>query len=394
MSPLERRAVSSLALLYSFRMLGLFMVLPLLSLYAADMPGASPAMLGLAIGAYGLTQALLQIPAGWLSDRIGRKPVIYAGLAIFALGSFIAAYAETIEGVLAGRLLQGAGAISSSVLALVADVTSSEQRTKAMAVLGISIGVSFTLAMILGPLLAASGGLAAVFQLTGVLALLGIAVVALRVPDPPDTGMRHDEVGARANLLLRSLLDRGLLPLNFGVFVLHFVLMASFLVVPGALENLAGIARENHWQVYLPVVVLSLLGMLPLLMLAERLHRLRLALSLGIGVLAAAIVLVGSGSSAQAVYLGMWLFFVAVNYLDATLPSMVSKTVFEGGKGTALGIYATCQFFGAFAGGALGGFLLEHYGATAMALACGTLVLVWLASALPAGQPAYASARI
>jgi MFS family permease len=386
MSPLERRAVSSLALLYSFRMLGLFMVLPLLVLYAADMPGASPTMLGLALGAYGLSQALLQIPAGWLSDRIGRKPVIYGGLVIFALGSLVAGQAETVEGIVLGRLLQGAGAIASSVMALLADLTGEEQRTKAMAVVGMSIGLSFTVAMILGPLVASFGGLSAVFNLTAALALLGIAVVALRVPSPEVIGQQHDDVGARSSLFTRSLLDPVLARLNFGVFSLHFILMACFLVVPGYLENLAGIGRDDHWMVYLPALVLSLLGMVPLMIMAERFGKLRRAFALGVGIVIIALVMLGTSATGLTVYLGLWLFFVGFNYLEASLPSLVSKSVFASGKGTALGIYSTCQFFGAFAGGALGGWIMQGWGASALIFCCALLAVVWWLVALPAAD--------
>ena len=261
MTALERRTVGSLALLYSFRMLGLFMVLPLLALYAADMPGATPSLIGLALGIYGLTQALLQIPFGWLSDRVGRKPVIIGGLLLFALGSVVAGMADSVTGIILGRTLQGAGAIASTVMALVADLTREEQRTKAMAIVGMSIGLSFAVALVLGPAVAAAGGLSAVFWFTAVLAIVGIVIVILLVPSPPAIGAEHSDVGTRAVLVGRSLRDPALARLNFGVFVLHFILMASFLVVPGFLEQTAGIDRERHWMVYLPALLLSIAGM-------------------------------------------------------------------------------------------------------------------------------------
>ena len=377
MTALERRSVSSLALLYSFRMLGLFMVLPLLSLYAGDMPGATPSLIGLALGAYGLTQAGLQLPLGWLSDQVGRKPVIIGGLLVFALGSVLAATADSLWGIVIGRAVQGAGAIAATVMALVADLTSTEQRTKAMAIVGMSIGLSFAVALVLGPVIAAVGGLASVFWVTALLAVGGIAIVALLVPTPDAGAVMHSDVGARPKLFGRALRDPALLRLNFGVFSLHFILMACFLVVPGALEQLAGVDRAHHWQVYLPVLVLSVVGMLPLMRIAERGGRPREMFLCGIALLALAIPMLGLASSAIVLYLALWLFFVGFNYLEATLPSQVSKSVFAGGKGTALGIYSTCQFLGTFAGGAGGGWLVQHFGQLSLVGLCLGLALAW-----------------
>ena len=382
MTSLERRTVGSLALLYSFRMLGLFMVLPLLALYAADMPGATPAMLGLALGIYGLSQAALQIPLGWLSDRIGRKPVIVAGLLVFALGSLVAAQADTAGGIVLGRFLQGAGAIASTVMALVADLTSEEQRTKAMAIVGASIGASFAIALVLGPVVAASGGLEAVFYLTAVLALAGIAVVLLQVPTPARL-MEHEEVGARGVHLRRALADHQLLRLNFGVFTLHFILMACFLLVPTILEGSLQVPRDDHWQVYLPTLLLSLLGMLPLMRLAEKGGRLREVFPAAIALVLVALLGFGFTAAGPLFYVSLWLFFVGFNYLEATLPSLVSKAVFAGGRGTAMGIYSSCQFLGAFVGGAGGGYVLQHWGAMGLLALCLVPGVAWLLLCLP-----------
>jgi len=382
MTSLERRTVGSLALLYSFRMLGLFMVLPLLALYAADMPGATPAMLGLALGIYGLSQAALQIPLGWLSDRIGRKPVIVAGLLVFALGSLVAAQADTAGGIVLGRFLQGAGAIASTVMAMVADLTSEEQRTKAMAIVGASIGASFAIALVLGPVVAASGGLEAVFYLTAVLALAGIAVVLLQVPTPARL-MEHEEVGARGVHLRRALADRQLLRLNFGVFTLHFILMACFLLVPAILEGSLQVPRGDHWQVYLPTLLLSLLGMLPLMRLAEKGGRLREVFPAAIALVLVALLGFGFTAAGPLFYVSLWLFFVGFNYLEATLPSLVSKAVFAGGRGTAMGIYSSCQFLGAFVGGAGGGYVLQHWGAIGLLVLCLVPGVAWLLLCLP-----------
>ena len=373
----ERRAVGSLALLYCFRMLGLFMVLPLLALYASDLADATPTMIGLALGIYGLTQAILQIPFGWLSDRVGRKPVIIFGLLLFALGSVIAAMADSMNGIILGRTLQGSGAIASTVMALVADLTREEQRTKAMALVGISIGLSFAVAMVLGPVVASVGGLAGVFWFTAVLAAVGIGIVILLVPTPHSASGDHQEEGARLGFIGRGLVDAGLVRLNFGVFVLHFILVACFLVLPGVLEQTFGVDREQHWMVYLPVLLLSIVGMVPLMILAERGKRPRQMFLLGIALIFAAIGVLGFTATNLLFYGGLWLFFVGFNYLEATLPSLVSKTVFAGGKGTAMGVYSSCQFMGAFAGGAGGGWLLDHLGSGVLTGVCLALAAGW-----------------
>ena len=387
MTAQERKAVGSLALLYSFRMLGLFMVLPLLALYATDLSGATPALIGLALGLYGLTQAVFQIPFGWLSDRVGRKPVIVGGLLLFALGSVVAATADSIWGVILGRTLQGAGAIASTVMALVADLTSAEQRTKAMALVGMSIGASFALALVLGPVLASFGGLSAVFWATAALAVCGIYIVTALVPAQPAAGRGHHEAIAQRDLLGRSLRDGNLARLNLGVFVLHFVLMASFLLVPHYLVDVAAVAREQHWLVYLCTLLLSILGMVPLMAMGERGSRPRGAFLGGIGLVFAAVALILVVDSAWGLYGALWLFFVGFNYLEASLPSLVSKSVFEGGKGTAMGVYSTAQFLGAFAGGAAGGWLLQSAGGSALLSLCLAMLFVWGLVARGGGYP-------
>jgi MFS family permease len=400
MTALERRTVSSLALLYSFRMLGLFMVLPLLALYAADLPGATPTLIGLGLGIYGLTQALLQIPFGWLSDQLGRKPIIIAGLLLFALGSVVAGMADSIYGIIFGRTLQGAGAIASTVMALVADLTREEQRTKAMAMVGMSIGLSFAIALVLGPAVAAMGGLSAVFWFTAVLAVAGIFIVVLLVPSPAANAAAeqapggHSEVGTKAGLIGRSLKDPALARLNFGVFSLHFILMACFLVVPGFLEGVAEIDRGRHWQVYLPALILSIAGMVPMMIIAERGGRPQQMFLLGIALVLVAVAALGFTATATVFYGALWLFFVGFNFLEATLPSLVSKTVFAGGKGTAMGLYSTCQFLGAFAGGAAGGWILEHQGLNALIWVCMLLAALWALVALPRGPGAVLEQKI
>jgi len=382
MTALERRTVSSLALLYSFRMLGLFMVLPLLALYAGDFSDATPTMIGLALGIYGLSQALLQVPLGWLSDRVGRKPVILGGLLIFAIGSLVAAMSESLSGIVLGRALQGAGAIAGTIMALLADLTSDEQRTKAMAVVGMSIGLSFAVALVLGPLIAAAGGLASVFYLTVGLALAGMLLVYLRVPNPPIQAGPLNSVAARPGLLGRTVFDARLAQLNFGVFTLHFILMACFLVVPALLESNAGVAREQHWQVYLAALALSVLCMLPMMRTAERGAKPRQMFQLGILLVLMALGLLGFVQWDAALYLGLWVFFTGFNYLEATLPSLVSKAVPVDGRGTAMGVYSTCQFLGAFAGGAAGGLILQLGSTSLLFWVCAVLAMLWLLTSL------------
>lgn len=375
----EMKVVSSLALLYVFRMLGLFMALPVLMLYGPSYSGSSPFLLGLALGVYGLTQACLQIPLGWLSDVWGRKPVIVAGLVVFALGSVLAAVSDSVYGLIAGRALQGAGAIASAVMALVADLTSEQNRTKAMAAIGASIGVSFSVALVLGPVIASFGGMAAIFWLSAALAGVGLLVVWRLIPTPPAlTGLpMRREMGTVPALVKDTLNHRELLRLDWGIFCLHFILMASFVAVPGMLEGF-GFDRGAQWQVYLPVMLLAFVVMLPFIILAEKRRQVK-PVFLG----AVAMLLVAQLGLAEwhthlyPALLLLFVFFIAFNLLEATLPSLVSKWAPVGSKGTAMGIYSTSQFLGAFAGGAAGGLLLQYWQAPGVFAACGVLALAW-----------------
>ena len=376
MTPQELRASFGLAGIFGLRMLGMFIILPVFALYAAKLPGGgSYTMVGIALGAYGLTQACLQVPFGWLSDRWGRKPTIYLGLVIFALGSLVAALAQDVEMVIVGRIIQGAGAISAAVIALAADLTRDDQRTKAMAIIGMTIGGTFALSMAAGPVLDHMIGVPGIFALTGVLAIAALLVVRFVVPEPGRAATHKSPVQQAS---FRSVVrDRQLMRLNYGIFALHSILMALFVVVPFALQ--AHLPSGSHWRVYLPVMLGAIVLMLPPMLLAER-RGLQKPVFVG-----AVSVLIGSlalmmfaGGGLSALVLGLLVFFTAFNLLEATLPSLISKRAPASAKGTAIGIYGSVQFIGTFVGAASGGWLSQHYGTPAVFGFCGTLAVVWL----------------
>ena len=388
MTPSERRSSLGLALIFALRMLGLFLVVPVFELEASHYAGANPASIGMAMGVYGLTQAVLQLPLGMASDRWGRKRLIALGLLVFAVGSVVAAMATTIDGLLWGRAIQGAGAVSAAVTALLADQTRDVVRTKAMAMIGASIGLVFSLALIVSPLLAGWMGLSGMFWLVAVLALL--AVVAIFVMVPPEPALHRDAVGGS---LAEVLAHPALLRLNVGVFVLHAVQLAMWMVLPRMLVE-AGLVKEHHWYVYLPAVLGSFLVMGGVLFRMERKGKLK-------QVFLTSIVLVGltqlalwwmSGSSAGAPSLwtlGLLLlvFFSGFNMLEASQPSLVSRQAPPQARGMALGVYNTLQSLGLFAGGAVGGILIKHSGPQMLFMASGVLMLLWLLVALGMTAP-------
>jgi MFS family permease len=395
----ELRASVSLASIFALRMLGLFLILPVFAVHARGVPGGENATLvGLALGIYGLTQALLQIPFGMASDRFGRKRVIVFGLLVFALGSFVAAGAQDIFTTIVGRALQGAGAISAAVTAFIADSTRDSQRTKAMAMVGASIGVTFALSLVGAPLLYGAIGMGGIFALTGVLALAAVAVVTVITPDAP---LAAPQAGAARTPLARIALEPDLLRLNFGIFALHAVQMAMFVVLPTWLADRGGVALADHWKVYLPVVLLSFALMLPPLLWSERQGRLR-----GLFLAAVALVLaVQLGFAVQPAGLLpfaalLLAFFVGFNVLEASLPSLVSRLAPSDAKGAALGIYNTTQALGLFFGGLLGGWVQQAWGKSAVFGACAALMVLWLLVAAgqrrwpvsPRGQATAASA--
>jgi len=337
MSASEKRAASGLALVFAFRMLGMFMVLPVLATYGMDLEGATPTLIGLAIGAYGLTQALLQIPFGILSDRIGRLPIIYFGLLIFAAGAALAAMSDSIWGVIAGRILQGAGAISAAVMALLSDLTREQHRTKAMALIGVSIGFSFAVAMIVGPLLTRAFGLSGLFWVTAGMALLGGVIVAL-LPKA-QAHVRHRESGVAKQALGLTLR-----------------LMASFVALPLALVEQGALPKEEHWWVYLTALLVGFFGMIPFIIYGEKKRQMRRVLLGAVSaLLLCELFFWWFGNGLWMLVVGMVGFFIAFNLLEALLPSLISKVAPAGGKGTAMGVYSTSQFLGAGLGGVLGG---------------------------------------
>jgi MFS family permease len=360
-------------------------VLPVFALEAAKYPGGNdPAMVGLAMGIYGLTQGLLQIPFGVASDRFGRKRVIVIGLIIFALGSFLAAAAPDLPTLLVGRSLQGAGAISAAVTALLADLTRDQVRTKAMALVGASIGLMFALSLVAAPPLAAAIGLAGLFVLTGVLAIAAIAVVVWVVPPEP-----HEHKNLPRGKFKEVLAHSGLVRLDIGVFILHAVQLAMWVAVPALLIQ-AGLPKAAHWQVYLPAVLASFFVMGGTLFPLERRGYLRAVFLASIGLIA--LVQLGlwlAVTQPSALELGLWLFvfFCGFNVLEASQPSLVSRIAPAHLRGSALGVYNTLQSLGFFVGGALGGYLVKHHGMSALFATCGCAMLVWLALAWPMTAP-------
>jgi MFS family permease len=386
----ERRAAMSLAMIYAFRMLGIFMILPVFALYQDELPGATPFLMGLAIGIYGLTQAILQIPFGMWSDRIGRKPVIFIGLLIFAAGSLIAGSAHSIEGIIIGRAIQGAGAIAAALMALAADLSREEHRTKMMAVIGASIGASFAISMVIGPLLNDWIGISGIFYTTAVLALVGIAILFVLVPEPKQCHF-HRDAEVAGDSLFAVLKNTQLLRLDAGIMALHFVLMCLFLVLPLALKNNFSLLAEEHWKVYLPVFAVSLAFMVPFIILAERKQAMKLVFNGAIFSLIVAMFLFLSSHSLWLTIVALVIFFTGFNLLEASLPSLITKTAPATQKGTAMGMYSSSQFFGAFAGGTFGGYAHQHWGAEGVYITVLVVLACWLLLALSMKKPSYLS---
>jgi len=372
--PAERRAVASLAAIYAVRLLGLFLLLPVLALYAGSLPGATPFLAGLAVGAYGLTQALLQIPFGVWSDRLGRKPLIVVGLVLHIAGSALGAAAGSAAALVAARIVQGLGAVSGPVTAFLADLTRAEVRTRAMFAIGMSIGVSFVISLVAGPLLAAAIRVSGVFLVIGALGVLALLLVVFVLPAERPASERAARAG------WRPALTRALLPHYAGIFVLHLTLTSAFIAVPHVLRDRHGIAASHHWLVYLGVFAASVLLTAPLVIWSERNRRPGRAMAVGgLGLAAALAALVWAQANLDALVAALVLYFGAFNFLEARLPAALTETAGEASRGAALGIFATCQFAGAFAGGVAGGAMLgSHWQSTGIFVIAALAVLAWL----------------
>ena len=385
MNPTELRAGLSLAGVFGLRMLGLFFILPVLAVHAPGIEGGGDlTLVGLALGAYGLAQGILQIPFGVASDRWGRKPVLYLGLAIFAAGSFLGCIADDIWTMIAARTLQGAGAISSVAMALAADLTREQHRTKVMAMIGSMIGLMFALSLVGAPLLYRAIGMDGLFVLTGMLCLVAMAVVKYQVPDPPAQPRAH---GGAAGSVRAAVLDAELVRLNAGIFILHVVLYAMFVVVPPLVVR-GGLALPEHWKLYLPAILGSFALMIPAILYADRRNQSKPVLIGAVALLLvaeAALAVFGGGLVLLAVLL--LVFFVAFNVLEALLPSLVSRAAPAQGRGAAIGVYNTTQTLGVFFGGLLGGWVAAHHGTTGVFALCAVLAAVWLVVAIGMRAP-------
>lgn len=390
MTPGELRATWGLGTIFSLRMLGMFMVLPVLTTYGMELQGANETLIGLAIGIYGLTQALFQIPFGLLSDRIGRKPLIIGGLLIFTIGSVVAAMSQTIWGIILGRALQGSGAIAAAIMALLSDLTREQNRTKAMAFIGVSFGITFAIAMVLGPVISHRLGIHALFWLIADMAIAGIILTLWVVPNSRQTILNR-ESGIVSGSFHKVLAEPKLLRLNFGIMCLHIILIATFIALPIQLE-IAGFAAAEHWKIYLITMVIAFIAILPFIIYAEAKRKMKQIFLLCIALLLVAeIILWGAGAYFWVLVAGLQLFFLAFNLLEALLPSLISKESPAGYKGTAMGVYSTCQFIGVAIGGSLGGWIDGNFDSQTVFLFCTLLAMLWLLVASMMNEPSYVS---
>jgi len=387
MNPLERRSTFALSSIFALRMLGLFMIIPVFAVVGQSYQYATPALIGLAVGVYGLSQALLQIPFSLWADRFSRKPLIVFGLLLFALGGAVAAMSETIYGVIIGRAIAGAGAVSAVVMALLADVTREENRTKAMAVMGMSIGLSFVVAFSLGPWLTSLVGISGLFWVTTIMGLLAILMLFM----VPKTTRHHKNFKQGYLHPVKQILKMGDLNRVHGsVFALHLLISAMFVYVPSQLINFAGIPLAQHGIVYLPLLVISLFFAFPSIILAEKYRKMRsIFLTAIAGIIAGLVVLIFGYESKYILLLGLGLFFIAFNVMEALLPSWLSKAAPIQSKATAMGVNASAQFLGAFFGGTLGGQLILLNNTTMGWSVLSAIAILWLLISFGLAQPRY-----
>lgn len=390
MTPGELRATWGLGTVFSLRMLGMFMVLPVLTTYGMALQGASEALIGVAIGIYGLAQAIFQIPLGLLSDRIGRKPLIVGGLAVFVAGSVIAALSHSILGIILGRALQGSGAIAAAVMALLSDLTREQNRTKAMAFIGVSFGITFAIAMVLGPIVTHSLGLNALFWMITVLATLGIILTLWVVPNSTSHVLNRESSMVKGSFS-KVLAEPRLLKLNLSIMCLHILLMSTFVSLPGQLAY-AGFPAAEHWKVYLATMVIAFVTVVPSIIYAETKRRIKQVFLFCVElIIVAEIVLWRAGQHFWELVIGVQLFFLVFNLMEALLPSLISKESPAGYKGTAMGVYSTSQFLGMAFGGSLGGWIDGTFDGQTVFLAGAVLAIVWLAVASTMKEPPYIS---
>lgn len=376
MNSIEKRAALTLSSVFALRMLGLFMLLPVFSLVGKTLEGYTPALIGFAIGAYGLTQAIFQIPFGWLSDRFGRKPIILFGLVLFTIGSVVAGMSDSIYGVILGRLLQGCGAIASAIMALAADLSRDQQRTKIMASIGMSIGAAFALAMIIGPTLTFWLGLSGIFYVIAVLAVIAMLVIYFLTPDPEAQFVQRDAIASRGEFS-KIFKDGQLMRLNFGIFTLHFLLTSFFVAFPTRLEGL-GVDLASHSWIYLVTMVAAVALMIPMIIVAEKKRQHARVMLAGVMLIAAVQFSFGMFEFPLTILvIAMVLYFAGFNLMEALLPSMISRIAPLSAKGTALGVYSTSQFAGAFLGGPTAGLIMQYHGMDGIYLLGAFMAMIW-----------------
>jgi MFS family permease len=389
------KSVFPIAAIFYFRMLGLFMLIPVFTVFAPKLDGATPTLTGIALGCYGLSQGLLQIPFGILSDRYGRKTLITVGLLLFIAGSLVGALTHSIYGMIFARTLQGAGAIGSVLIALLADLTPDVTRTKAMAVIGMSIGMSFSLAMVISPAITHQFGLSGIFYFTMLLALAGILLLHTVIPTPEQAQFIEGRE-AKFDLLKLVVLNKNLQRLNAGIFFQHVILTATFFVIPLLLQQQLQQGNLNvQWHFYLPLMIVSFLLMIPFILFAEKQKKMKPIFLLSVLATSLAQLFLACAYKNWIILCGLMLiYFIAFNILEASLPSLISKRANAKSKGTAMGVYSSSQFLGIFVGGSIAGILFQYFGIASIFIANSVLGLVWIIIALPMKSDCYLSQNI